>query len=321
MRILSKTGNEELIKRVKTVFICSRKTPDNLEYLVGKWLLGLSAESDCVMCGNQSPMERAVFTTLLQRKIPAILMLAEAMPDSWDDDITVALNEGRLLIMTHCDASVHRVTARSAFDRNVLMLSMAQHIVVGCCTKGGRLERALAGFDNVEYLDNGQPWLGNADAIKPKPEPEPVVQYGGNFPSDMLKLRSGVLFLDFNDSGAETYFKISCSVSSADGKDEQQKMFFDYNELVSLFYALGHIADTIASDKGFPQGIMVKSLSGDVTFAEVQDGEYRQIVMTQEKDLGKKGYRRSRINVGTDELQPFADKIKTAIETWKKQRK
>lgn len=159
MKILSRRGNEALMQRTKTAFICSRKTPDGLEYLVGKWLLGLKPEADCVMCGNQSPMERAVFTTLLQRKIPVILALAEAMPSRFGADIENALLEERLLVITHCEPSVHNVTARSAFDRNILMLSLAQKIVVGYCSKGGNLERALAGFDNVEYLENGQPWL------------------------------------------------------------------------------------------------------------------------------------------------------------------
>ena len=86
------------MQREKTAFVCSRKTPDGLEYLVGKWLLGLSPERDCVMCGNQSPMERAVFTTLLQRGIPTILCLAEAMPTLFGDDVRTALSEGSLLI-------------------------------------------------------------------------------------------------------------------------------------------------------------------------------------------------------------------------------
>ena len=92
MKILSKLGNEALMQREKTAFVCSRKTPDGLEYLVGKWMLGLSPERDCVMCGNQSPMERAVFTTLLQRNIPTILCLAEAMPSRWSDDVRTALS-------------------------------------------------------------------------------------------------------------------------------------------------------------------------------------------------------------------------------------
>ena len=172
MKIQAKTGNETLMQREKTAFVCSRKTPDGLEYLVGKWLLGLSDGRDCIMCGNQSPMERAVFTMLLQRKIPTILVLAEAMPSRWGDDVREALAAGRLLVITHCDASVHSVTARSAFDRNVLMLSLAQKIVVGCCTKGGKLERALAGFDNVEYLANGQPWLDHMELINGQPKEE-----------------------------------------------------------------------------------------------------------------------------------------------------
>ena len=210
------------MQRTKTAFICSRKTPDGLEYLVGKWLLGLKPEADCVMCGNQSPMERAVFTTLLQRKIPVILALAEAMPSRFDADIENALLEERLLVITHCEPSVHNVTARSAFDRNILMLSLAQKIVVGYCSKGGNLERALAGFDNVEYLENGQPWLKQsadgqkdvADGVGHNAKQNPVkVDW-----SRSIRLFRGMIFLDFMTNGAEKIFKITYSRSLGDGK-------------------------------------------------------------------------------------------------------
>ena len=317
MKIQSKLGNETLMQREKTAFLCSRKTPDGLEYLVGKWLLGLTEERDCIMCGNQSAMERAVFTTLLQRKIPVILCLAEAMPARWDDDVREALAAGRLLVVTHCDASGHAVTARSAFDRNVLMMSLAQKIVVGCCTKGGKLERALAGFENVEYLANGQPWLDHMDLInnpheRPKPEPTRLSRW-----SRALRLKHGMIYLDFNDSGAETYFKITHSVKDAADEYNKQKIFFDRKELTAFSGAVDFLLGKIAKGEGLPPGLTVASLSGDITFDEEQSGVVRQLVMTQAKTLVNGTHRVSTVTLAFDELPMLARGVDEALEEWK----
>ena len=316
MKIQSKLGNETLMQREKTAFLCSRKTPDGLEYLVGKWILGLDEGRDCIMCGNQSAMERAVFTTLLQRRIPTILCLAEAMPSRWGDDVREALAAGRLLVVTHCDASVHSVTARSAFDRNVLMMSLAQKIVVGCCTKGGKLERALAGFDNVEYLANGQPWLDHMELInnppaEKKPEPTRLSRWGR-----VLKLRRGTIFLDFNDSGPQTFFKITHSVTASDGGYCRQKMFFDRKELTAFSGAVDFLLGKMAKGEGVPPGLTVASLSGDITFSEQQDAGIRMLSMTQAKDLVGGVHRVNTVTLAFDELPMLAKGVEDALETW-----
>ena len=316
MKIQSKLGNETLLRHEKTAFLCSRKTPDGLEYLVGKWILGLSPEHDCVMCGNQSPMERAVFTTLLQRGIPTILCLAETMPSRWGDDVRTALGEGRLLIVTHCDASVHNVTARSAFDRNVLMMSLAQKIVVGCCTKGGKLERALAGFDNVEYLDNGQPWLDMAEKAKSEPareEPKPsrLSQW-----SRALKLKRGTVYLDFNDSGAETYFKITHSVKAAGGGYDREKLFFDRKELAELLAAMRLLDGKLRSGEPVPQGLVVQSLSGDVAFGVSMEGGSALLTMTQRKEYGGGKLRVQTVRLLAGELPMLVKGVEEALEAW-----
>lgn len=97
-----------------------------------------------------------MFSSLLERKIPAILVLAEAMHEQWSEPVSEALGSGRLLIITHCGPEVHTVCARSAFDRNALMMALADEIVVGYCSKGGNLERGLAGYSNVRYLVGNQ---------------------------------------------------------------------------------------------------------------------------------------------------------------------
>lgn len=317
MEIRSKTGNEALIRREKTAFLCSRNTPDGIEYLVGKWLLGLSPERDCIMCGNQSPMERAVFSVLLQRKIPAILVLAEAMRSRWDDDISAALRENRLLIITHCDASVHNVTARSAFDRNVLMLSLAQNTVVGYCTKGGKLERALAGFDNVEYLENGQPWLGMAgkaveDTVPDKPRQTRLGSW-----QRRLDVGHGTIFLDFNDYSAETFFKITHSVGDAGGGFVRQKLFFDRKELAAFLSALRLLDDARGKGKDVLTGLKVDSLSGEITFDVIRRQDSSLLNMTQTKEYGDGKLRVNTVSLDYAGLPALMKGVEEALAEWK----
>ena len=321
MKIIDKKGNEGLLQRTKTAFICSRNTPEKLEYLVGKWILGLKPETDCIMCGNQSAMEKAVFTTLLQRKIPVILALAEAMPGRFEADVEAALSEERLLVVTHCDASVHFVTARSAFDRNILMLSMAQKIVVGYCSKGGNLERALAGFDNVEYLENGQPWLGKHDEGQQQApaQPEKEVKGGRKTPlwSRLITLDKGTIFLDFMTNGADKLFKITHSTGTGDGKYSREALFFDHKELLSFSRSLAEVAMKAGRGEPLTPEIKVQSLSGDVSFGAVNDGGHTYLYITQVKTLVDGTCRRNTVSLLVGESEQLVNGVNEALTAWK----
>lgn len=97
-------------------------------------------------------MEQTVFSWLLQLKIPTVLVLAEALSETWSAEIEIALREQRLLIITHCEPNIHRITAQSAYDRNQLMISLADKIIIGYCTNGGNIEKQIKGLSNVIYL-------------------------------------------------------------------------------------------------------------------------------------------------------------------------
>lgn len=142
---LHQIGNTELLQRQKTAFLCSRRIPSEVLTRVLKWVDGLVPERDCVLCGAHSQVERAAFERLLERRVPTVLCLAEALKTEWPDEIATALHENRLLIVTHCDDTVHLVSGSSAADRNRLMLSLANEVVVGYCTPGGNVERQIAG--------------------------------------------------------------------------------------------------------------------------------------------------------------------------------
>jgi hypothetical protein len=162
-----KAGNEQLLDGCKTAFLCSRKTSARQRRAIRTWVESLSPDTDCLLCGNHSPMERAVFEQLLRRKIPTILLLAETFPPVWSADIADALDAGLLLVITHCDDAVHFVTYRSAADRNYLMLSLADRIIVGSCTPGGNLSRQLASFRNVTILTPAPRYASFASTPRP----------------------------------------------------------------------------------------------------------------------------------------------------------
>lgn len=98
-------------------------------------------------------MEQAVFRLLLEREIPTILVLAEGMPNDWNEKIKAALDKKYLLIITACNEQVHRVSRQSAYDRNNLILSIAEEIIIGYCTPNGNIDKQVAGRTNVTFLN------------------------------------------------------------------------------------------------------------------------------------------------------------------------
>ena len=152
MDIIRQMGNLKLMTKHKTAFLCSRRVPDGAYALMCDWVDGLTVGEACVICGNHSPVEQSVCARLLRRRIPLILALAETFPLVWPEEMEAAFREQRLLAVTLCRENVHRVTARSAFDRNELMLSLADDVVVGYCAAGGNVESQVSGLGNVNYL-------------------------------------------------------------------------------------------------------------------------------------------------------------------------
>lgn len=153
MKTLYQSGNSSLMFRDKIAFLCSRQIPNNKIVQVYNWVHQLSSEENCIICGNHSPMEQAVFNILLDRKIPTILVLAEGMRSEWNEKITSALHNNQLLIITTCNENVHRVNYQSAYDRNNLILSLADQIVIGYCTPKGNIDKQIAGKVNVTFLN------------------------------------------------------------------------------------------------------------------------------------------------------------------------
>ena len=95
MQIIRMIGNAELMKRDKTLFICSKMTPIKLYEYVFRWTDSLN-DGDCIVCFNSTDMEAEVLKALLVRNIPTILFVMNNFTDTNNIQIERALQEKRL---------------------------------------------------------------------------------------------------------------------------------------------------------------------------------------------------------------------------------
>lgn len=64
MRIINKIGNEALLNREKSLFLCSKRAHYSIYDKVFGWVDSLTTD-DCVICFNSSELEDEVLTMCL----------------------------------------------------------------------------------------------------------------------------------------------------------------------------------------------------------------------------------------------------------------
>ena len=96
MRIINKIGNEELLNREKSLFLCSKHAPYSVYDKVFGWVDSLTAD-DCVICFNSSELEDEVMRALLVNEVPTILVVMNRFTDKYNIQIEKALTEDRIL--------------------------------------------------------------------------------------------------------------------------------------------------------------------------------------------------------------------------------
>ena len=98
MQIIETKGNQNLLNKEKTLFLCSKMTPIGLYGYVFKWTDSLT-EKDCIVCFNSTDMESEVLKALLVAKVPTILFVMNRFTDVNNIQIEQALKENRMLIV------------------------------------------------------------------------------------------------------------------------------------------------------------------------------------------------------------------------------
>lgn len=172
---LSYLGDASMLLCPMTSFLCSHRVPEGVADAIRQWVNGLDSANTCVVCGNLTGEERLVRRLLIERGIPVVLALANAIPDDisilrLSSQETTALQSGHMVIVSPVtDAEIKDPSGKTSAARNLLMIAIATHIVVGFMTENGNLARQLLGVRNVTVLQSeGQNEVRETDVQKVK---------------------------------------------------------------------------------------------------------------------------------------------------------
>ncbi|GFO65270.1 DNA-processing protein DprA [Geomonas paludis] len=133
-------GNEALLDLRKVAFLCSRKFPQEAAEKAYRWADAQRLAGTCVISGYHSPIEKEVLCRLLQGNQPIIIALAQGLNrlhPEWERHLAA----GRLLIISRYAQSVSHPCESKCYQRNKMMIDLADTIVIAHASPGGSLER------------------------------------------------------------------------------------------------------------------------------------------------------------------------------------
>jgi predicted Rossmann fold nucleotide-binding protein DprA/Smf involved in DNA uptake len=139
-------GNGDLLKLHKVAFLCSRSCPASLVPRIRSWAIEQRSNGICVISGFHSRVEKMVLLHLLEGSQPVILALASGIKKEIEPELQPALAAGRLLTITRYAPSVTHPCEEKCYQRNRMMLQLADEIVVAYASPGGKLERLCAEY-------------------------------------------------------------------------------------------------------------------------------------------------------------------------------
>jgi predicted Rossmann fold nucleotide-binding protein DprA/Smf involved in DNA uptake len=139
-------GNTALLSLYKVAFLCSRSFPAELESYVREWTVRQCNDRVCVISGFHSRLEKRVLHFLLQGSQPIILALACGLKPEIEPELQEPHASGRLLTITRYAPSVTHPCKEKCYQRNRLMMELADEVVVAYAAPGGDLERLCAEY-------------------------------------------------------------------------------------------------------------------------------------------------------------------------------
>ncbi|MFQ5852234.1 MAG: DNA-processing protein DprA [Candidatus Binatia bacterium] len=137
-------GNLEILAEHKVGLFCSVRCPGNAIIAAHDAARKLREDGTTVISGFQSPVEKECLRILLGGKQPVIICLARALgrirlPAEWRK----ALDSGRLLILSPFEKWPPRPTVDSAWQRNQLVATLSDEVLIIHATPGGQIYQLL----------------------------------------------------------------------------------------------------------------------------------------------------------------------------------
>lgn len=153
MEIKDYQGNIEILQLNKTAFLCSRKIPASIVLKCYDWAIEQREAGNCIISGFHSQIERDVFHYLIKGRQPIIIAMARGIPDKLPEKLKKPVDEGRILLISHFNKDIKKVTVETAFIRNKLMIDIADKVTVGYADPKGKLSQILLNAKiNINYL-------------------------------------------------------------------------------------------------------------------------------------------------------------------------
>lgn len=144
--LLNMLGNHSLMQHHKVAFLCSRKCPAAVVLKSFDWAIEQREKGTCVISGFHSRIEKDVLHYLLKGTQPIIMVLARGLMKKWPPEIKSALDSDRLLVISRYADSVTHASEESCYQRNRLMMELADEVVIGYASPCGNLERLSGEF-------------------------------------------------------------------------------------------------------------------------------------------------------------------------------
>ncbi len=142
---LQTIGNTALRARPnKVAFLSSRKITASVVLKCYDWATGIRITDQCVVSGFQSPLEKDVLKFLLRGNAPIILVLARKLWETVPNELLVAKDTNRLLIVS--PVSCNRASIASAAIRNRWILANSSSLVIGSLDPNGHLAKLVSTF-------------------------------------------------------------------------------------------------------------------------------------------------------------------------------
>ncbi len=132
-------GNKELLNYPKTAFLCSREVSSAAVLRSYDWATEMRIEKRVIVSGFQSKIEKDVLHFLLKGHQPIIIVIARQMYKQLPDEWQSPMNNGLLLVISVAPKAI-RTSAKTAYDRNCYIASIAESLVFGFISKGSFLQ-------------------------------------------------------------------------------------------------------------------------------------------------------------------------------------
>jgi len=138
-------GDLQLLDLYKVAFLCSRKCPESAMLNSYRWAEAQREQGVCVISGYHSPVEKGVLCRLLLGSQPIIIALAQGLK-KLDPAWELPIAAGRLLVVTRYADSVSHADEAKCFQRNRMMMELADEVVIAHVSAGGSLERLSSDY-------------------------------------------------------------------------------------------------------------------------------------------------------------------------------